>query len=261
MIRIAKPTEAPAILLKQGKRKRATLCRLYTRYTADYISGARKFSFDSATYGDQTVKQALMKAQYNKCSFCESKVGADGDVEHFRPKAGWSQGQGQPLVRPGYYWLAYEWDNLLLACSACNQRFKKNYFPLADPNMHATSHHEDLSREEPLFINPAERDPGGYIGFRHEIPYAIDDNPYGRATIASVGLDREIINERRRDRLGLLKVLYDIIRLEQSVSAHVEFREFADNARALLESFLRDDAEFAAAARAAYSDKFEFALT
>ena len=58
--------------------------------------------------------------------FCESKVShiAYGDVEHFRPKAGYRQRPEDPLVQPGYYWLAYEWSNLLFCCQLCNQRFK-----------------------------------------------------------------------------------------------------------------------------------------
>nr|WP_239015299.1 AAA family ATPase [Archangium violaceum] len=77
-----------------------------------------------------------------KCAFCESQLAhiSYGDVEHFRPKAGWRQEEGGPLGRPGYYWLAYEWTNLFLACTLCNQQFKRNLFPLRTPSRRARSH-------------------------------------------------------------------------------------------------------------------------
>ena len=76
---------------------------------------------------------------------------AYGDVEHYRPKAGYRQDAEDPLGRPGYYWLAYEWSNLLFCCQICNQRFKRNLFPLVDPARRAETHHDDLSSEQPLF--------------------------------------------------------------------------------------------------------------
>jgi 5-methylcytosine-specific restriction endonuclease McrA len=78
---------------------------------------------------------------YGKCAYCEAPIRdyQPGDVEHFRPKAGVSDENGQavflfdeegqvqvgadgkPVEHPGYYWLAYEWTNLLPACAKCNQ--------------------------------------------------------------------------------------------------------------------------------------------
>src|SRR5690606_33652023 len=52
------------------------------------------------------VKAALKSIYHNKCAFCEQRVEMT-HVEHYRPKA-------------IYYWLAYSWDNLLIACHHCN---------------------------------------------------------------------------------------------------------------------------------------------
>jgi hypothetical protein len=51
-------------------------------------------AFDSAFCSGHGIKEALMTTHYGKCAFCESKVRAiaHGDVEHFRPKAGYEQG-------------------------------------------------------------------------------------------------------------------------------------------------------------------------
>ncbi len=87
--------------------------------------------------------------QHDKCAFCESKVSAIayGDVEHFRPKAGYQQSHDDDLQRPGYYWLAYEWSNLFFSCSICNQQGKRNVFPLANPRRRATCHRDDIGLE------------------------------------------------------------------------------------------------------------------
>jgi uncharacterized protein (TIGR02646 family) len=203
-------------------------------------------------YGAPEVKRQLVEDQHGKCCFCESKVGTDGDVEHFRPKGGWRQVPTDPLTSPGYYWLAYDWDNLFLCCSACNTRNKRNLFPLRDPLARATAHTGDLTREDPLFLNPAACDPEAFIGFRAEIPYPIDDNLAGKETIASLGLAREILNERRRDRLALLRRLQDLVMLLERKKPHEEeAQRIIDRAEAELAQATADTAEFAAMARLA----------
>jgi hypothetical protein len=65
--------------------------------------------------------------------------------------------------------LAYVWENLFLACALCNQSFKKNLFPLADPTRRARSHLDDLAAEQPMLIHPADEEPNAFIGFREEM--------------------------------------------------------------------------------------------
>lgn len=93
-----------------------------------------------------------MKAIYHgKCAYCETLV-EQLHVEHFRPKRG------------GYYWLAYSWDNLLLACPICNTS-KKNGFPIKNTKIEFDENRDKLelinglssiydSIEAPLLINP-----------------------------------------------------------------------------------------------------------
>jgi uncharacterized protein (TIGR02646 family) len=110
------------------------------------------FEFDRALYGDPEVREALRRAQHGKCAFCEAKIThvMYGDVEHYRPKGGFMRGGS--LQRPGYYWLAYAWDNLVLACQLCNQRHKRNAFPLAGGSRRARSHRGDVAKEAPKRI-------------------------------------------------------------------------------------------------------------
>jgi uncharacterized protein (TIGR02646 family) len=172
MIRVAKPEQVPPILRGRGHRTTETDQQAF-------VNGERTFKFDSSIYGAKPVKNALIKAQHDKCAFCEAKVShiSHGDVEHYRPKGGVRQSASDPLEQPGYFWLAYVWDNLFFACQLCNQRFKRNMFPLADPTRRARSHLDDLAAEEPLLIHPADDEPSTLIGFREEIAFPIDDHP------------------------------------------------------------------------------------
>ena len=260
MIKITKPTKAPAILLSRGSRKRTGHCGDYLLHKAEYDAGQRTFSFDAAIYGGETVKNALIKAQHGKCCFCERKTGKDGDVEHFRPKAGCRQTSKGPLLRPGYYWLAYDWDNLFLSCSACNQRHKRNFFPLADPAKRAGSHTDDVALETPLFLHPSLQDPEQHIGFRKEIPYAINGSLAGKETIKALGLDREFLNEVRRDHLNMLIYLRKVISQEPKWIADAEGRQIVLEAKTFLAKAITDVGEFAAMARAAAKDDYQLSL-
>ncbi len=252
MIRIDKPEKAPDVLTKKGKTKRRGLCAAYSRYADAYKSGAKEFKFDPKIYAHASVKSALISAQNGKCCFCESKIIhiAYGDVEHFRPKAGYRQKASDDLGRPGYYWLAYEWKNLFFSCQLCNQRFKRNLFPIADSDLRARSHKGDLDREEPLFIDPAADDPEEFISFREEIPYSINDNPKGKATIEMLGLDRNELNEIRRDSYEMLKALYRVAHINPPLPG------ISDDAKALLDKAIQASSQFASMARAAVRKQF-----
>ncbi len=147
------------------------------------------------------------------------------------------------MVKPGYYWLAYSWDNLLLSCQLCNQRYKRNLFPLREPTQRATSHHDDLAEEKPLFIHPAQEEPVAYIGFRSEIAFPIGDNVRGRETIESLGLNRQPLQERRLEKYEILKTLSHVANLIPPTPESAE-------AQTVLAQLVQDRAEYAAMARA-----------
>jgi 5-methylcytosine-specific restriction endonuclease McrA len=65
-----------------------------------------------------------------KCAYCETdSSGSSLQVEHFRGKDKNIRNTKDTKDRHAYYWLAYEWSNLLLICSDCNGA-KSDYFPL-----------------------------------------------------------------------------------------------------------------------------------
>lgn len=235
MIRIRKPAAVPEVLTSKGQAET-------NRLKAAYDAGERRFSFDSDIYGHATVKFALKATQHGKCCYCEAKVDhvAHGDVEHFRPKGRALQTRSERTESPGYYWLAYDWRNLYFSCQVCNQSHKGDLFPLRDRGARCRQHADDLSDEVPLLLDPGNDDPAQYIAFRDEYPFSIENNDRGRETIKVLGLDREPLNERRRERLAIVRNLMALAELDMPQSAEARF---------LLEAFLADSGEFAAAVR------------
>lgn len=245
MIEIHRPTAVPPILLTSGAAERRRLCRAYARASATFESGKRLFFFDATIYGHDDVKSALCAAQQGKCAFCESQIThiAYGTIEHFRPKGGFRQRASGPLERPGYYWLAFTWDNLLFACQLCNQRHKKNQFPLLDPAQRARSHRDDVSHEQPTFIDPAAEDPALSLSFRDEVPFP--KNKRGRTTIRALGLDRKPLQDKRKELLELLRLTFLVAFVLRAPRAE------ARSARDLLRRAVSDAGEYAAMVRAA----------
>ncbi|GAA2349117.1 hypothetical protein [Dactylosporangium salmoneum] len=130
--------------------------------------GFKSDNFDSNLYGGHGIKEALLNAQHGKCVYCESlpRSVAHGDVEHFRPKAGYDEGHGYNYG--GYFWNAYTWSNLFYSCQVCNQTYKGNLFPVL-PDGTGTlvrdTYNSDVSKESPVFIDAGQEDPRQFIRF------------------------------------------------------------------------------------------------
>jgi uncharacterized protein (TIGR02646 family) len=245
MIRVTRPEQAPRILRERGQ-------RTTEQNQSAFEAGTRTFEFDSSLYGAKSVKNALIGAQHGKCAFCEAKIRHidHGDVEHLRPKGGFRQSTKDPLEQPGYFWLAYAWANLFLACSLCNQSFKRNLFPLVDPARRARSHLDDVAAEEPLLIDPAKEDPATLIGFRQEVAFPIDGQPRARITIEILGLNRVELAEHRLDRLRKIRVLRDLLHgLAGNPNEAEQIRQILEEAREILEEATKANAEYASMAR------------
>lgn len=222
MNKIQKTYPAPEILTAKGQQLTETAI-------GQAGSGKDKLSFDYGTYGHPSVKAQLIADQHNKCAYCEQSLNGDfGDVEHYRPKAGYCTA-GTSLKTPGYYWLAYEWDNLLLSCSTCNRRHKKNLFPLLDETGRDIQH-RDTTKETPLLLNQAVVNPGDHICFeRYIIKSRITDGSedlVGKTTIGTFKLnDREDLVERRRQRWEEYNDILDNICLLEIISGDDRFSD------------------------------------
>ncbi|RIV22601.1 hypothetical protein DYU11_16460 [Fibrisoma montanum] len=201
MIRVAKSDNVPVVLTEKGVQATVENCRLYEINPNAYDKGATKFKINSDIYGHLSVKELLIFEQHGKCCFCEADFTANGygDVEHFRPKAGFTKTLAGKLNRPGYYWLAYDWSNLFFSCQICNQRYKKNYFPLEDETQRAKNHTFDYEAEVCQLVHPSKDNPEDHITFNRHVPVAKDKR--GKLSINGYGIDRPKLNTLREAHL------------------------------------------------------------
>ncbi len=240
MIHIQRTYPAPATLTSdRAKKARDELEQLVQ-------AGQTQLTINPSIYKATDVKQVLIDMQDKKCCFCESKIThiAYGDVEHFRPKKAVMEDDGR-LKRPGYYWLTYTWENLLLSCEICNRRHKRNKFPIAGKR--ARRPEDALDQEQPLFIDPSgPDDPENLITFTGlGRAVAVDNNKRGKVTIKELDLNRDDLEERRRERLLGLQV---VLSLKQLAERH-QVKDDLAFATQELERHTRADAEYAGLTR------------
>ncbi len=240
MIRIEKPSKLPNTLLKQGAAQTRKDEVAYDNDPAGYRSGEQKFQVKNTIY--KSVQQVQFNAQHGKCCYCEAKFGATSyrNVEHYRPKGAVKQSDTSNKEYPGYYWLAYDWDNLLVSCTVCNNN-KSTLFPLEDETMRARSHHDNIQDEKPLIINPAIDDPREHIFFHREEPRHVTER--GLKTIESLKLRRPDLQESRRERLTVLEVLRDLIIAEEN-SDNPNMQDQTKRAKEYLKTAIGPKAQF-----------------
>ena len=255
MIRIHKSTVIPTVLQTKGVEETAHVCRLIETDASAYHSAPSKSSkdvtrlpFDNTIYGHDDVKEQLKKDQFEKCCFCEGKPVAfsAGDVEHFRPKAAILKDGERSLTFPAYYWLVYDWSNLLFSCEVCNRRFKRNRFPLENEDDRISSHleHDHLHREKPLLINPTMEDPEEHITFEAEVPKPKNGSLRGEMSIECYGLGRRELNDARMDYLESVRLI------SKMMEKLIDEPELIAQARSFLEKVRLPESPFSAMIRA-----------
>ena len=142
----------------------------------------QKHTFNSNRW--KPARKQLLTEAGGKCAYCEAKTEmvSFGDVEHYRPKS-------------RYWWLAYCYDNYLASCQICNQKFKRDAFPIQNRKIRGpvirrnttdafiaskagTIGPDPLNQDEvndfirqhkqerPLLLNPYFDDPAEYFAWR-----------------------------------------------------------------------------------------------
>ena len=192
MIAIRKGT-APPSLIRDGETHASELCAAYDADPELYQNGTRMMEFRNSIYASDAVKSALNACHHGKCCYCETVIQhpyAYKHVEHWRPKGRSLQGRREAPIRPGYYWLAYRWENLLLSCAFCNSAKKGDMFPLENPAARARHHGMPLENETPAILKPdGDQDLRQHITFHDEVPVGL--TPLGSKTIEVLGLDSQ----------------------------------------------------------------------
>jgi len=153
------------------------------------------------------IKDTLIGYYHHKCAYCEQRI-EQFHVEHYRPKR-------------IYYWLAFSWDNLIVACPDCNTS-KGSNFPIQsvaiaglmnNTDINTQSHlHDDI--EQPFMVNPEVTDPSGYIRFDKDGRIDSDD-PRFYYTIRICKIDRLYLND---DRKKILDKFKEHLKAEQRIN-------------------------------------------
>jgi len=131
-----------------------------SRKLSDFLDRAEELAQQRVPFEARVWKRAkpeLLKRFHDKCAYCESVLSTVGvvDIEQYRPKS-------------IYPHLAYEWDNLLVACRACNFA-KGDRFPL-------------YSDQDPLLLDPCKDRPEQHLVFGAD-GKVVSDTVRGQGTI------------------------------------------------------------------------------
>ena len=162
-------------------------------------------------YGLPSVRESLFTGQGKKCCYCEGHVEERFDpLEHYRPKSLVAH-DGTTPERPGYWWLAFTWNNLLYSCDHCNGE-KLTKFPLHAGSSPLTAEDAPPGNEKPHLLDPydpsPDRDPALLIEFRRTTErgkdtwqaFPRDGDESARRTIEDiVKLNRDGLLRRYRD--------------------------------------------------------------
>ncbi|MFN8397761.1 MAG: hypothetical protein U0176_24295 [Bacteroidia bacterium] len=195
-------------------------------------------------------------------------------VEHWRPKKAVRNGRNGTKKLPGYYWLAYDWENLFMCCFSCNNQ-KLDALPIAAGKQYASDHQagtDDIS--DILFVHPILDDPEEHITFEEEIVKPVRGSLKGQNTIDLCGLDSSETEELRLKHLQLYKKSLVMVELSTTANlteelAHTlgfyalaELLDFIAEARLFLAKAPTDQGPYAGMVRANFpaSAKFEPAI-
>lgn len=193
-------------------------CEKATQELLAAVAAGKPVEINDQLYRRGSIKRELYFAKNGpfcgKCAYCECWITdfQHGDIEHFRPKKAVTDIDDQPILvsdgtgsavteHLGYYWLAYEWRNLLPSCQSCNQPNvardgvsgqerrigKRNRFPVQGKRAWQPGH--DLAEEQPLLINPIEEEPSAHLAVDSSNGIMLPKSPRGQACIDVFGLN------------------------------------------------------------------------
>ncbi|MDZ7896861.1 MAG: hypothetical protein U5N85_02375 [Arcicella sp.] len=160
------------------------------------------------------VREKLNEFYFSKCAYCELLCKAE--IEHYRPK----KGVTEDTLHNGYYWLCYEWSNLVPSCRYCNtEGGKGNQFPIKGTRVklptfdtqskldqeHIKANTAFLLSEQPYLLHPEIDNPVNYLNFKIdlqgegiEIIGTDGVNERGEQTIKICNLNRQNLKLARK---------------------------------------------------------------
>ena len=140
------------------------------------------------------VRTYLHKYYLKKCAYCEM-FEAEPEIEHYRPKKAVT---GSP-EHNGYYWLCYEWSNLIPSCRYCNtEGGKGSDFPIMGKRVDKPTFKDkklnvekNIAKNAPLIDEkPCLLHPEIDTQFETFLEFKIDDKKEGIKIVGIDGLKR-----------------------------------------------------------------------
>ncbi|WP_313455890.1 AAA family ATPase [Stenotrophomonas sp.] len=146
------PNGAPAELIEYQQKHLAAFEKFFSVEMAEREHRWPDFNFPPRV--GKAIRDALISEFNSRCSYCGRHANT---IDHFRPRS--RAGRSRRHVDlEHYWWLAFEWTNLYLACATCN-RNKANLFPIDGPAAAPMSFGSALNAERPLLLDPCSDRP------------------------------------------------------------------------------------------------------
>jgi uncharacterized protein (TIGR02646 family) len=162
-------------------------------------SRQRTFAFDAAGLLEHSeVVAALHKLTNGHCAFCGIGEGVPAELgpHRLRPAQDAVDAAGG-TSRRHYWWLAFEWSNLYLACGNCRLA-QGAKFPTRDERVRAGTTDQLAQRERPYLLDPCEDDPEALFVYLDSGEMVAQESR-GIATIEIFDLNRpRLVDERRQ---------------------------------------------------------------
>jgi len=172
-----------------------------------------RYSFPFKKRVFKLLQNSVYQNFNGKCAYCETKISKRVDnIDHYRPNNGIrSREHYYPDL---YWWLTYEWHNLLYVCRECKQ-YKANYFPVEGNRANASNRNTEI--EYPLLINPCEDDPSQHfkLSLKGEFKGLTDK---GIQTIELLKLNRNSLISRRSKAMRKVELLVSRLKIEDEIS-------------------------------------------
>lgn len=139
------------------------------KYSQKLISNP-KARPDGPKYGHKSIRDRLNSCSFNKCFYCESKLsGTLREIDHY-------------IEVSIEHNLAYDWNNLYLSCSNCNDKLDYNIIPVTEALNPCNDTDEEIEQ---------------CITFEDECICSQPDNIKGLKTIQKFRLDSDLLELKR----------------------------------------------------------------
>lgn len=197
--------QIPDILVSRRTRDAIDDIHLYLRRSQDDISQTRSPFQENLVFNEE-VKASLGRVFYEKCAYCETSVSfSEAGIDHFRPI---DVSEETPTNQGHYAWLAYDWENLYLACPACQSRKGARFPVYGQRGRPFSTVSEARSVETPALLDPYDDNPRLHIRLQPD-GYYLPRTQSGRETVEFFELNRADLVS---DRMSVIEELGDAFR-------------------------------------------------